>query len=116
MPEDAKSTLRPKLRFPGFRDAEWREITLGDIADIKTGPFGSTLHQSDYVDVGTPIVTVEHLSDEGLAHANLPLVSDDDKKRLSSYALRPGDIVFSRVGSVDRSSLVKNGEDGWLFS
>lgn len=34
---------------------------LRDIAEIQTGPFGSQLHKEDYVDVGTPIVTVEHL-------------------------------------------------------
>jgi type I restriction enzyme S subunit len=36
--------------------------------------------------------------------------------RLRSYELRQNDIVFSRVGSVDRNSLVRLAEDGWLFS
>ncbi|MEI6033004.1 MAG: restriction endonuclease subunit S [Verrucomicrobiae bacterium] len=61
---------------------DWEEKTLGEVAEIKTGPFGSTLHQSDYVADGTPIITVEHLSNYGLVHKNLPLVSDDDKKVL----------------------------------
>ena len=30
--------------------------------------------------------------------------------------MRQGDIVFSRVGSVDRRALVREAEDGWLFS
>ena len=30
--------------------------------------------------------------------------------------LRQGDVVFSRVGSVDRNALIKATEDGWLFS
>ena len=30
--------------------------------------------------------------------------------------LREGDIVFSRVGSVDRRALVRKSEEGWLFS
>lgn len=44
------------------------------------------------------------------------MVSYHDKQRLSQYLIREGDIVFSRVGSVDRSSLVSKDEDGWLFS
>ena len=94
----------------------WTLRTISEIADVKTGPFGSTLHQRDYVDDGTPIITVEHLGERGIIHEGLPLVSDADRYRLSSYGLRQGDIVFSRVGSVDRSSLIREQEDGWLFS
>ena len=94
----------------------WRIATISTVADVKTGPFGSALHERDYVDEGTPIVTVEHLSEQGLIHNDLSLVSDADLSRLNSYELRAGDIVFSRVGSVDRNSLVRDDEDGWLFS
>ena len=83
---------------------------------VQTGPFGSQLHQEDYVTVGTPIITVEHLGENRITHLNLPRVSDEDKARLSRYVLQEGDIVFSRVGSVDRRSLVRREENGWLFS
>lgn len=89
---------------------------LRDIAEIQTGPFGSQLHKEDYVDVGTPIVTVEHLGCRVFSEQNLPMVSDTDKSRLSKYVLKKGDIVFSRVGSVDRCSFVGQKHDGWMFS
>lgn len=89
---------------------------LGNIASVQTGPFGSQLHKDDYVDSGTPIITVEHLVENKISHENLPLVSDEDKIRLSKYILKEGDIVFSRVGSVDRCAYVSKNEDGWLFS
>ena len=56
---------------------------LKDLADIQTGPFGSQLHKKDYVEDGTPIVTVEHLGERTFTEQNLPKVSDADKKRLS---------------------------------
>ena len=86
------------------------------LADIQTGPFGSQLHKEDYVEIGTPIVTVEHLGNRIFTEQNLPRVSDDDKARLEKYVLQHGDIVFSRVGSVDRCSFVDEEHDGWLFS
>ena len=89
---------------------------LGDIADIQTGPFGSQLHKEDYVEKGTPIVTVEHLGNRIFTDQNLPRVSDKDKERLRKYALKEGDIVFSRVGSVDRCSYVDKFHAGWMFS
>lgn len=105
----------PKLRFKEF-DGDWANFNLGDISDIKTGPFGSTLHQKDYVEIGTPIITVEHLGEVGLTSQNLPLVSDEDKVRLKSYMLDEGDLAFSRVGSVDRCAIITDNEKGWLFS
>lgn len=89
---------------------------VANIADIQTGPFGSQLHKEDYVENGTPIVTVEHLGQRIFTTQNLPKVSDVDKKRLGKYVLQKGDIVFSRVGSVDRCSYVDKWHDGWMFS
>lgn len=100
----------------GVIPKDWEIVTIGDIADVKTGPFGSTLHEKDYVVDGTPIITVEHLGERGVTYKNLPMVSDLDKKRLSSYSLRIGDIAFSRVGSIDRNALIRAKEEGWLFS
>lgn len=93
-----------------------KKSKLRDVADIQTGPFGSQLHKEDYVKVGTPIVTVEHLGNRLFTQQNLPRVSEFDKKRLQKYLLEEGDIVFSRVGSVDRCSYVDKDHVGWLFS
>lgn len=108
---------------PGYKQTEvgvipvdWVVKTVGEISEVKTGPFGSALHEKDYVNDGTPIITVEHLGEQGVLHRNIPMVSDADKTRLKAYSLRKGDIVFSRVGSVDRNALIKGDEEGWLFS
>ena len=111
---------------------EWRETVYGrfssdfvedclvnlcdPINGVQTGPFGSQLHKSDYVSSGTLIITVEHLGDNRILHDDVPQVSDHDRERLSKYSLHNGDIVFSRVGSVDRRALVRKAESGWLFS
>lgn len=94
----------------------WTDATVGDFASVQTGPFGSQLHNEDYVESGTPIITVEHMDGKYIAHRNLPLVSQNDVDRLRKYDLHIGDIVFSRVGSVDRAVMVSQHEDGWLFS
>ena len=93
-----------------------KEKFLRELADIQTGPFGSQLHKEDYVADGTPSVTVEHLGNKMFSEQNLPRVSNTDKNRLKKYVLKQGDIVFSRVGSVDRCSYVDQKHDGWMFS
>ena len=36
---------------------QWEQIHLGELAALKTGPFGSTLHKSDYRTGGIPVLT-----------------------------------------------------------
>ncbi len=95
---------------------EWKEVELQQIADVQTGPFGSQLKNEQYITGGTPVVTVEHLKDFRIIDFNYPSVTDEDKNRLSKYLLKQGDIVFTRVGSVDLSAFVKKHQDGWMFS
>jgi type I restriction enzyme S subunit len=111
---------RAKHHLYGELPKGWEVKKLKDVSDprngVQTGPFGSQLHKADYTLVGTPIITVEHLGANRIIHTDTPLVSDEDKERLSRYSMKEGDIIFSRVGSVDRSALVRKEEDGWLFS
>lgn len=62
-------------RFPMY----YKQARLGDICvkpkGVQTGPFGSQLHKRDYVETGTPILTVEHLGDNRIIRENLPKVS-----------------------------------------
>lgn len=108
--------MNSKITEAGTIPDDWKVVKVQSVADVKTGPFGSTLHADDYVLDGTPIITVEHLGEQGITRQNLPLVSNEDTKRLKSYVLKSGDIAFSRVGSVDRNAYVTDAEEGWLFS
>ena len=109
--------LIPEIRFAGFTD-DWEQHKLGEFSDIKTGPFGSTLHADDYINDGMPIITTEHFKSGQLpiVKDGIPQVSENDYYRLSSYILNTNDIVFSRVGSVDINALVTPYQDRWLFS
>ena len=114
-PQNGESV--PEIRFKGFTDP-WEQRKLGDISEIKTGPFGSTLHADDYVSDGIPIITTEHFKTGSLPidKCGLPQVSENDFSRLSAYILNAGDIVFSRVGSVDINALITPFQSTWLFS
>lgn len=76
------------------------------------------LHADDYVSDGIPIITTEHFKTGILPRSKngLPQVSNADYKRLTAYTLDNGDIVFSRVGSVDINALITPFQSNWLFS
>lgn len=115
MSKDAKNV--PALRFKGYSDA-WKKRKLGDLAEVRTGPFGSMLHAADYIESGIPIITTEHFKTGSLPvyKTSLPQVSAEDYHRLKSYKLHLGDLVFSRVGSVDINAEVFKPQVGWLIS
>nr|AGC70658.1 putative type I restriction-modification system specificity subunit [Acinetobacter sp. M131] len=89
---------------------------LGSIAEVQTGPFGSQLKNEQYITGGTPVITVEHINAFRIQNIDYPSVTEDDRQRLARYSLNAGDIVFTRVGSVDLSAYVKPENQGWLFS
>jgi len=93
--------------------------TLGAVCDeangiICTGPFGTQLHESDYVDIGLPVIMPKNILDGNISTENIARISDEDAKRLSKYRLIKGDIVYGRRGDIGRRALIKDRENGWL--
>lgn len=113
--------------FPdGFETSElgevprgWRATDLADLTSqsggyIQTGPFGSQLHASDYVEVGIPVVMPKDISLRRVQTDSIARVSPRDADRLARHKLAPGDVVFSRRGDVERHALISETERGWL--
>ncbi len=94
---------------------EWKEYKLGDISEIQTGPFGSQLHQSDYVEKGTPCIMPTNIGSQldiktnGIAH-----VKDEDVARLHRHCVKVGDIIYSRRGDIEKCAYINQHEEGWL--
>lgn len=97
----------------------WRVVMLNalcrePLGAIQTGPFGSQLHSSDYVEDGVPIVNPTHIVDGHVVQTHIPRVTDADAARLDRHRLQAGDILFSRRGDVGRHAYVGEREKGWL--
>lgn len=99
--------------------SEWRNVTLGELCnegkgDIRTGPFGSQLHESDYSEVGTPVVMPKDIATGRVEESTIARVSMDHVERLSHHKLAKGDIIYGRRGDIGRKALVSEREAGWL--
>lgn len=97
----------------------WTLKTLGEAAKesggaVQTGPFGSQLHASDYVDDGIPSVMPKDLKDDRISTTDVARVPEADAERLFKHRLLPGDVIYSRRGDVERRALVLEREAGWL--
>jgi type I restriction enzyme S subunit len=98
----------------------WRVRTLGEICDevggvIQTGPFGSQLHESDYVEEGIPVVMPKNIVDGRISTEDIARISEEeDGKRLHRHIFAVGDIVYGRRGDIGRRALITEREHGWL--
>lgn len=72
------------------------------IEQLKTGPFGSSLHKSDYVNNGIPVINPMHINSGRITPTDEMTISEAKAEELRDYLLRKGDIVFARRGVMGR--------------
>jgi type I restriction enzyme S subunit len=108
--------LKPSgVEWLGDVPEHWEVRTLGQIASsFRTGPFGSILHQSEYVEGGTPVINPTHMREGRIAADRRCSVPPAVAKRLHNYVLEENDVVFSRRGELGRCALVRESEAGWI--
>ncbi|MBE7549352.1 MAG: restriction endonuclease subunit S [Planctomycetia bacterium] len=117
-----KSTKKKKALPPISEDEKpfdlpegWVWCRLGELCNgIFTGPFGSMLHKSDYVQNGIPIVNPTHIINGQIITDGRMCVPERTKERLKRYSLTYGDLVIARRGDLSKCAVVQHEQDGWL--
>lgn len=90
----------------------WPQTSIGDVAEIKIGPFGTLLHKEDYIEAGHALVNPSHIEDGKICIDTKLTITNDKYKELAAYQLKKGDIVLGRRGEMGRCAVVY--EDGLL--
>ena len=90
-------------------------VPLESLVDlIKIGPFGSALHESDYIENGIPLVNPKHIVQQRIVPQSKISISDEKAEELSSYKLKENDIVLGRRGEMGRCASISNREENWI--
>ena len=112
-PKSVESVSPNELVFElpsGWAAAKFSDVLI----ELQTGPFGSSLHQSDYEIGGTPVINPASMQDGKIVPVEKMAVGDKILERLATFKLRAGDIVMGRRGEMGRCAVVTEQEDGWL--
>lgn len=97
------------------KGAGWEERRLGEVlVEMMTGPFGTMLHKSDYVEKGIPVVNPQNIVGGEIVPLQKTMIDDNTYENLKKYALKQGDIVMARRGEMGRCAIVKEEHIGWL--
>jgi len=93
----------------------WVWVRLGEVAEeLSTGPFGATLHKSDYIQNGIPVINPTNIIDGHIRLNKKMTISEMTKNRLQKYVLKAGDMVIARRGNLSKCGIVKECQNGWI--
>ena len=75
-------------------------ILTKDRKGMSTGPFGTMIKKSDHKASGVPMLGIENIGNGVFVDGNKIFVTEEKAKELQSFALKAGDIIISRSGTV----------------
>jgi type I restriction enzyme S subunit len=102
-----ENELHSEDDFNSFRLSQFVE-------KLKTGPFGSMLHRSEYVYNGVPVVNPMHINAGRIIANHDMTISIEKARELKEYQLQIGDLVLARRGVMGRCAVVGKEEKGWI--
>ena len=110
----AQSLFYEMFGDPVENEKGWKVKKIGDLAIVKTGPFGSMLHKEDYITDGIPLVNPIHMKNFKIVPDMEFTISKEKACELENYMLQNNDVIFARRGDIGRCAIVSEIEKGYL--
>lgn len=94
----------------------WKHVTLGQLcsAGHASVQVGITAKPTDDSDDGVPYVMPENICNERIVHDSISRTSVAVADEWDRFRLKPGDILCSRRGELNRRAIVGRSEEGWF--
>ncbi|MFK7681313.1 restriction endonuclease subunit S [Bacillus sp. Wb] len=89
-----------------------KEVAVKDKGGIKSGPFGSQLLISELVEEGIPVFGIENVGVNNFIFTNNKAITIQKYDQLKSFRVKKGDILISRTGTVGRTCITPQIDNG----
>ena len=114
-PDGSKKDISDEIPFDIPSSWEWARLSTL-LECCSTGPFGSMLHKSDYVDFpkGIPLINPTNIKEGIICSLGIQKVSKEKADCLAKYRLKEGDIILARRGDLSKCAVITKAESKWL--
>lgn len=92
------------------------DLLVSDRKGMATGPFGTLIKKHEHRHEGIPMLGIENIGNGKFIDGNKIFVTAEKAKELQSFALKAGDIIISRSGTVGEICSVPARMEGALLS
>lgn len=100
----------PQVNSKRFPVKVLPEFYVNSADGTKCGPFGSALKKHEFVQDGVPVWNMDNIDDRGRMMLPCRMCITPHKfRQLASYAVRDGDVIISRAGTVGKMCVVSAG-------
>jgi type I restriction enzyme S subunit len=110
-----QSTFESMFGDPIINQNEYPTKLLSELCiRIQIGPFGSQLHEKDYIENGIPVINPTHIKNGEIKPAASLTITTQKHRELSQYHLAQDDLIVGRRGEMGRCAVVKKEQVGWM--